>query len=185
MSLEASTEQPATGPPPEHNPARISVSRGFTEFLGHHALSLAASSYQTGQLLLIGALPSGHLSVHQRNFVRAMGLCTADRSLYLATVTQIWRLENVLRPGQLANQYFDRLFVPRASYVTGDIDIHDIGVDAKGDVLFVNTKYSCIAGLSRIDSFKPLWKPPFVSSLAPEDRCHLNGLAMRDGEAAM
>ena len=29
--------------------------------------------------------------------------------------------------------------------------------------------------------FSPRWRPPFVSALAPEDRCHLNGLAMVDG----
>jgi uncharacterized protein (TIGR03032 family) len=32
-----------------------------------------------------------------------------------------------------------------------------------------------------VHSFKPLWKPPFISKIAPEDRCHLNGLAMKDG----
>jgi len=26
-----------------------------------------------------------------------------------------------------------------------------------------------------------LWKPPFVSKIIKEDRCHLNGLAMEDG----
>jgi uncharacterized protein (TIGR03032 family) len=28
----------------------------------------------------------------------------------------------------------------------------------------------------------PRWRPPFVSALAPEDRCHLNGLAVVDGQ---
>ena len=28
------------------------------------------------------------------------------------------------------------------------------------------------------NSFRPLWKPPFIDRLAPEDCCHLNGLAM-------
>ena len=27
----------------------------------------------------------------------------------------------------------------------------------------------------------PRWRPPFVSALAPEDRCHLNGLGLVDG----
>ena len=44
--------------------------------------------------------------------------------------------------------------------------------------------FSCLATTSETHSFKPLWKPPFISRLAPEDRCHLNGLAMRDGEPA-
>lgn len=29
-----------------------------------------------------------------------------------------------------------------------------------------------------------LWKPPFISSLIDEDRCHLNGLTMEDGRPA-
>jgi uncharacterized protein (TIGR03032 family) len=31
-------------------------------------------------------------------------------------------------------------------------------------------------------SFVPRWRPPFISALAAEDRCHLNGLAIVDGE---
>ena len=32
-----------------------------------------------------------------------------------------------------------------------------------------------------VHSFKPVWKPPFISTLAPEDRCPVNGLAMKEG----
>jgi uncharacterized protein (TIGR03032 family) len=93
----------------------------------------------------------------------------------------VWRLENVLKSGQIANKQFDRLYVPRNAHTTGDLDIHEIAVDATGRVVFVNTKYSCLATLDPVHSFKPLWRPDFVSKLAPEDRCHLNGLAMLDG----
>ena len=64
------------------------------------------------------------------------------------------------------------------SHTTGDIDAHEFAVDAKEELIFVNTKYSCLATLDPVHSFKPLWKPPFISRLAPEDGCHLNGLAM-------
>ena len=30
----------------------------------------------------------------------------------------------------------------------------------------------------------PVWRPRFISRLAAEDRCHLNGFAMRDGKPA-
>jgi uncharacterized protein (TIGR03032 family) len=30
-------------------------------------------------------------------------------------------------------------------------------------------------------SFNPVWRPSFVTALAPQDRCHLNGLAMLNG----
>ena len=162
----------------------ISTSRGFVDFLATNRLSLALTSYQTGQLMLIGPLLDGRLSVFQRNFVRAMGLSATPQRLYLSTIAQIWRLENVLGPGQLATQqslHYERLYVPRMSHTTGDIDAHELAVDAKDELIFVNTKYSCLATLDPVHSFKPLWRPPFISRLAPEDRCHLNGLAMHNG----
>jgi uncharacterized protein (TIGR03032 family) len=41
-----------------------------------------------------------------------------------------------------------------------------------------------LAGLDRRYSFVPRWRPPFISQLAAQDRCHLNGLAMRRGSPA-
>ena len=162
----------------------ISTSRGFADFLATNRLSLALTSYQTGQLMLIGALLDGQLSVFQRNFVRAMGLWATPQRLFLATIAQIWRLENVLGPGQLATQqkiHYERLYVPRMSHTTGDVDAHELAVDGKDRLVFVNTKYSCLATAHTVHSFKPVWKPKFISKLAPEDRCHLNGLAMQNG----
>jgi len=131
--------------------------------------------------MLIGVLPGGRLSVYQRNFVRAMGLCASPQRIHLSAIAQLWRLENVLKEGQVANKEFDRLYVPRNAQTTGDLDIHEIGIGHDDEVVFVNTKYSCLATLDAVNSFRPLWKPSFISKLAPEDRCHLNGLAMQDG----
>jgi uncharacterized protein (TIGR03032 family) len=50
--------------------------------------------------------------------------------------------------------------------------------------VFANTLFSCLATTSATHSFRTLWQPPFISRLAAEDRCHLNGLAMRDGQPA-
>ena len=160
---------------------RISVSRGFPAWLLQHRTSLAFSCYQSGQLFLVGVLPDGSVSLNQQNFTRAMGLSWRGSRLYLGALDQIWRLENMLRPGEQANQAFDLLLVPRNAQTTGDIDVHELGVDGDGRVIFVNSKYSCLATLDLVHSFKPVWKPPFISRLAPEDRCHLNGLAMADG----
>jgi uncharacterized protein (TIGR03032 family) len=193
--LKAAGPRPPTRrSPPRHNSPRspsrnsrrltISTSRGFVDFLATNRLSLALTSYQTGQLMLIGPLLDGRLSVFQRNFVRAMGLWATPQRLFLTTIAQIWRLENVLGSGQLATQqniHYERLYVPRMSHTTGDIDAHELGVDGKDRLVFVNTKYSCLATLDPMHSFKPVWKPQFISKLAPEDRCHLNGLAMQNG----
>jgi uncharacterized protein (TIGR03032 family) len=167
---------------PKPELTKISASRGLVDWLATHRISLALTSYQTGQLMLIGVLPRGTLSVYQRNFVRAMGLCASPQRIYLSAIAHVWRLENVLKQGQVANRQFDRLYVPRSAQTTGDLDIHEIATDNKNRVVFVNTKYSCLATFDPVHSFKPLWKPSFVSKLAPEDRCHLNGLAMQDGQ---
>ena len=50
------------------------------------------------------------------------------------------------------------------------------------ELWFVNTLFSCLAVRSIQYSFLPKWQPPFITSLAPEDRCHLNGLGLRDGK---
>jgi uncharacterized protein (TIGR03032 family) len=77
-----------------------------------------------------------------------------------------------------------RLYVPQTGYTTGDIDIHDVALDGERRPIFVATLFSCLATVSETHSLRPLWKPRFISKLAAEDRCHLNGLAMKDGAVA-
>jgi len=181
------TRKPEAGAAPAAEvpaPPKISVSRGLGEWLGRTGCSLAFTCYQTGQLFLIGRLPGGKISLHQQSFERAMGVHATPQRLYLGSLFQIWRLENVLAPDERANEHFDALFVPRNAQTTGDIDIHELAVDAAGRVIFVNTKFSCLATPSTTHGFKPIWKPDFISRLAAEDRCHLNGLAMHDGRPA-
>lgn len=178
--------QPAL-PHPEAAPAKepplnISASRNFPGWLDQQALSLTFTTYQVGKVFAIGLNADHRLSVVERTFPRCMGMtATADgQTLYLATVFQIWRFDNFLPAGTEDNGY-DRLFVPQASWVTGDLDVHDMAVDADGRLIFVNTLFGCLSTPGEGRSFKPLWRPPFLSRLAAEDRCHLNGLAMRDG----
>jgi len=75
----------------------------------------------------------------------------------------------------------DALYVPRASLVTGMINIHDIAWGDDG-LWVVNSTFSCLSTLSPDSSFIARWKPPFITELAPEDRCHLNGMAMLNGK---
>jgi uncharacterized protein (TIGR03032 family) len=185
-AAEGSTAKPAI--PGETNietqqvhTTKIECSRGFADWLVMNNVSLAFTSYQTGQLFLIGVLPDLRISIHQRNFVRAMGLVSQPDRLYVASIEAIWRLENILKRTERANQYFDKLFVPRNAQITGDLDIHEMGIDKHGRMIFVNTKYSCLATANLVHSFRPIWKPKFISKLAPEDRCHLNGMAMVAG----
>ncbi len=172
-----------TAPPAEPQstePARITCSRGLADWLLRHKVSLAFTSYQSGRLYLIGVDATGAVSFHERFLARAMGLWCDGQRLLVSTLFQIWRFENILRSGETIDGA-DRHFVPRVAHTTGDIDVHEIGVMTDGRIVFVNTAHSCLAMLSQTHSFKPYWVPPFISKLAAEDRCHLNGLGMRDG----
>ncbi|NEX93027.1 TIGR03032 family protein [Caulobacter sp. 17J65-9] len=173
-----------TAPAPGRKAAeqtKISVSRGFSGWLGAQRCSLAFTSYQTGKLFLVGRMPDGKVSFHQQNYQRAMGVHAQKDRLYVGSLFQIWRLENALAPNERANQHHDRLYVPRNAQTVGDVDVHEVSVDRAGRIIFVNTKYSCLATTSTRFGFRPIWKPMFISKLAAEDRCHMNGLAMEDG----
>jgi uncharacterized protein (TIGR03032 family) len=94
---------------------------------------------------------------------------------------QIWRFENILKADELVNDRHDRLFVLRNAHVIGPLDPHELNVEPSGRILFANTKYACVATPSVTHAFKPVWKPKFISRLAPEDRCHLNGIGLEEG----
>ena len=160
----------------------LNFSPGLASFLANNNCSIAFTSYQTGRLYLVGSTPDGTLALHMAHYPQAMGVVGDENRIYLGTLTQIVRLENTLAPGQIANDQHDKLYVPRNMQTTGSVDIHELGIRADGRVIFVNTAYSCICEPSISHSFKPIWKPDFISKLAREDRCHLNGMAMVDGQ---
>lgn len=162
--------------------ARYSCSPGFSDLLASLNIGLAVSSYQSGRLYLLGRNARGGLNIHERMFQKAMGIATAPGQLVLASLFQIIRFENALKPGEAINNNFDACFVPRLCHVTGVLDAHDVGFAADGGVVFVNTRFNCLARPSSVHSFTPVWKPPFISRVVDEDRCHLNGLAMEDGK---
>ncbi|MDY6905843.1 MAG: TIGR03032 family protein [Thermodesulfobacteriota bacterium] len=164
----------------QKKPLEILCSRHFLAWLYEQQISLAFTTYQSCRLFFIGMKQDGSLSAFERLFDHAMGLYASPERLYMSSKYQIWQFDNVLNPNELYKGY-DRLYVPRIGFTTGDLDVHDIVVDKNGRLTFVNTLYSCLATLNDRYSFTPLWKPPFISKLAPEDRCHLNGLAMANG----
>jgi uncharacterized protein (TIGR03032 family) len=174
--------------PSEKPSLEIEASRQFTAWLYEQNLSLSFTTYQAGKLFFIGLQPNGRLSVFERTFERCMGLYANDTSLYMSSLYQLWRFENIIQPGQ-NHQDYDAVYLPQMSYVTGDLDIHDVAlsqieekVQNPQKLVFVNTLFSCLATVSETHSFVPLWQPSFISKLAAEDRCHLNGLAMQAGK---
>jgi len=160
----------------------LTSSRHFLDWLARVGASLAFTTYQAGKLFLIGIKPNGRLAVFERTFARCMGLGISSdgRSLLLATQYQLLRFDNVVPKGASHGEN-DAVFSPHATWITGDVDAHDIAFGPAGRPVFVNTLFSCVSEAADGHSFKPLWRPPFISKLAPEDRCHLNGMALEDG----
>lgn len=159
--------------------ARHTSSRGYLPWLQREKCSVILTTYGSGYLFCIGVQPSGEMSVQQHPFGHATGLWTDGQTMWLAVRSVLWRLENALPPGERL-RHWDRAFQPRLTHITGDLDTHEIGV-ARDGLVFVNTQFSCLAAPSSTHNFKPLWRPNFISALAPDDRCHLNGLAIVDG----
>lgn len=167
------------------------LSHGFARWLAAQDCSLALTTYQAGRLFLLGRKPDGTVRAHERLIAQCQGLWTDGQSLWTSGLHTMWRFENDVPAGQQKQTGVDRRFVPREGRVTGRVDVHDIGVGDLGQFggaghgpIFVCTAFNCLATISDHASFRPLWRPPFISALLAEDRCHLNGLAMEGDRAA-
>jgi len=159
------------------------VSESFAAWLSQVPGTLAVTTYQAGKLALIG-WQGQRPSLLMREFDKPMGLALGPNQMALATRHEVTFLANapLLAPDLLPGQpgRYDALYLPRASYYTGDLNVHDLAF-AGDDLWIVASRFSCLAGLSRQYCFEPRWKPPFISEIAPEDRCHLNGLTLVQG----
>jgi uncharacterized protein (TIGR03032 family) len=157
-------------------------SRNFPAVLEHLGLSLLVSTYQAGKLFVVGAR-QGELVLTFHNFEKAMGIAVGRDRIAVGARTQIWSLRNapdIARRLEPAEKY-DGCFLTRTSHFTGDVHGHELAW-AGSELWFVNTLFSCLCTLDENYSFVPRWRPPFITALAPEDRCHLNGLALAPGE---
>jgi uncharacterized protein (TIGR03032 family) len=159
-------------------------SRSLVGILAQHRLSLVITTYQAGKLVVVGTRPgSPELTLSYHNFPSPMGAAIRPEgdSLALAVDSQIWQLRNHSTVAARLNPpgTHDACYLPRQAIYTGPIDVHEIAWSGS-DLWVVNTLFSCLCTLDGVHNFVPQWKPPFVTALAAEDRCHLNGLALVD-----
>lgn len=177
---------PAADKPP---PLRSVHTSSFPALLRHHGISVLVTTYQAGKLVVLRA-EGERLNTHFRDFQKPMGMAIdrfhGDNRLAVGTATQIWEFYNVPRVADKLEPrgVHDRVYMPRASHVTGDVLIHEMAYGER-ELWFVNTRFSCLCTRGSEFSFVPQWKPTFISGLAPEDRCHLNGLAMANGRPSL
>jgi uncharacterized protein (TIGR03032 family) len=76
--------------------------------------------------------------------------------------------------------HYDACFQARTSHFIDECRAHEAAW-VGDEFWFVNTLFSCLAALHPYYSFAPRWRPAFITALRPEDRCHLNGLALQAG----
>ena len=165
----------------------------FVPILEHLGCSLLVSTYAAGKVVSIGAA-AGKLQLGFSNFQQAMGIAApgcpegqvhaADQSIAVGGPNVIWFLRD---GGPLAAQIepagtYDRAYLVRESFVTGNIHVHEMQWGSDGQLWIVNTLFSCLSTLHEDFNFVPRWQPSFISELSPQDRCHLNGMAMKDGK---
>jgi uncharacterized protein (TIGR03032 family) len=161
----------------------LQPSPGFSAWLDTADVAIALT--KGNSLVLIGRDPEDSLSFTDCQFGMCMGLtAVGSDTLFLATRYQIWRLENALPPGRVGDAGHDRLLLPQTAWTTGTLLVRDLKITPDGRVMFVNGLFSCLATPSQRLNFEPAWLPPFISRLAPDDRCHLSGLALEDGRPA-
>ncbi len=155
---------------------------GFAAVLRRLGCSVLVSTYQSHRLVALRA-DGDALGVHLRAFDRPMGIAPTPDGFALGTRSEIWDFRDAPQVARKLSPQgrHDACFLPRNSHVTGDVAVHDMARGADG-MWIVATGFNCLATLDTAHSFVPRWSPPFISALVPEDRCHLNGLAMVDGE---
>jgi uncharacterized protein (TIGR03032 family) len=145
-------------------------------------ISLLVTTYQAGKVIVVRN-DGGVLNTHFLAFAKPMGLAADRGRLSIGGARQVaeyWNVPAVAQKIAPAGKY-DACYLPRRLHVTGDIDIHEMAYDRDGELWVVNTRFGCLCTLDAAHSFTPRWRPRFVSALAPEDRCHLNGLGMVEG----
>lgn len=145
-------------------------------------ISLVVSTYQAGKVILVRN-DGGALNTHFRTFSKPMGVTANHSRLTIGGTNTVWDYRNMPAVAQKLEPVgkHDACYLLRRIHVTGDIDIHELAYDGRNELWIVNTRFCCLCTLDADHSFVPRWRPPWVSALAPEDRCHLNGLCMIDG----
>lgn len=160
-----------------------SYTDGFPGLLKQLGISLLISTYQAGKLIMVRE-DEGTLNTHFRVFASPMGVAfdPDTRRLAIGTRHQMFTFCNhqgvtdkLEPPGK-----HDAVFLPHTAHYSGDIRVHEVGwIDQ--EIWAVNTRFSCLCTFDNEGSFQPRWQPPFISALAAEDRCHLNGMAIHEG----
>tara|TARA_R110001592_G_scaffold230364_1_gene487192 strand:+ start:3710 stop:4777 length:1068 start_codon:yes stop_codon:yes gene_type:complete len=155
------------------------------ELLNKLKCSIALSTYQAGKVVFISpSEDSERLITLPRAFRKPMGIAIKGNKMAMSLYDEVIIFQN---SRELAEHYpnkknvYDSLWLPRTTYYTGLVDMHDIDFGDDG-IYAINTSFSCICKVDGEYNFSPFWKPPFIQDFKPGDFCHLNGMVMLNGK---
>jgi uncharacterized protein (TIGR03032 family) len=160
----------------------FTYSQNIIDFFKQTNTTILLSTYQTNKIMILGQ-DNEEFNIRYKHFPRPMGMCKKDGRIYAGLGHGIYQFSNysgVAKSLEGGGKY-DACYIPQNIHFTGDIDIHEMEY-CQDQLYFINTKFSCLCIKEPNSSFKPIWKPPFISLLQPVDKCHLNGFCTRDGE---
>ncbi|NQX98181.1 MAG: TIGR03032 family protein, partial [Flavobacteriales bacterium] len=166
-------------------PFDCSYTPQFAELLHNLGISLAISTYQAGKVIVLSAVDKDKLVQLPRTFDAPMGMATTKDGLAIATKDEVVVLRNSKSSAPTYPEkkaVYDGMYLPRATYYTGVVAMHDMAFMPNNDLIGVNTAFSCLCKIDDKYGFTPFWQPDFIKELVPEDRCHLNGMAVENGE---
>jgi uncharacterized protein (TIGR03032 family) len=165
------------------HPLRSVYTSNLPGLLDQLGISLVVTTYQAGKVILIRKEGDG-LNTHFVAYQKPMGLAVDNGRMAIGSGNSVWFLRNMpaVAPKLEPLGQHDACYMHRRIHVTGDIDIHELAWGVGEELWFINTRFSTLCTLDAISSFVPRWRPKFVSALAPEDRCHLNGLCLQSGQ---
>lgn len=165
-------------------PFTCSHTAELPELLVRLDCSLAISTYQAGKVMMVSS-DGEKIQLLPRQFDTPMGMAAKGNRLAVACAHEVIVLAHeptmgASYPAKPAT--YDTLYMPRQTFYTGAVMMHDMDWNAADEMIGVNTSFSCLCRVDGEYSFTPLWRPHFITDLQPEDRCHLNGMAMQQGE---
>ena len=158
----------------------FTYSQNIVEFFKQTNTTILLSTYQTNKIMIIGQ-DNGKFDIRYKDFPRPMGMCKKEGKIYAGLGHGIYQFSNFSGVAENLEGNYDACYMPQNIHFTGDIDIHEMQY-SQDELYFINTKFSCLCIKEPDSSFKPIWKPPFISLLQPVDKCHLNGFCTRDNE---
>lgn len=165
------------------DPYQITYSREILKFLKDQNISILFSTYQAGRVMVLGTLDGEVLHQIPVSFKKPMGIAIHEDKIAIACLDEVQvfgRNKHVSEQQLINSKRFDTYYINRLNYNTSSLDVHDLDF-GENKIWGVNTSFSCLCTFDISGNFTLKWKPSFIKEVLPEDRCHLNGMAMKDG----